>query len=68
MCGRYALKSPARELAARIGLDEIVNFAPRYNISPGTEIPTIRHARTSHQSEKACAQLLDFTGFRPALE
>ena len=44
MCGRYVLKSPASELAARFGLDEIVDVAPRYNISPGTEIPTIRHS------------------------
>lgn len=44
MCGRYALKTPASELAARFGLDEIVDIAQRYNISPGTEIPTIRHS------------------------
>jgi len=44
MCGRYALKAPASELAARFGLDEIVDVAPRYNISPGTDIPTIRHS------------------------
>ncbi len=44
MCGRYALKTPPSELAARFGLDEIVDVAPRYNISPGTEIPTIRHS------------------------
>jgi putative SOS response-associated peptidase YedK len=44
MCGRYALTTPASELATRFGLDEIVDVAPRYNISPGTEIPTIRHS------------------------
>ncbi|MDZ7594573.1 MAG: SOS response-associated peptidase [Thiobacillus sp.] len=44
MCGRYALKTPASELAARFGLDEMVDVAPRYNISPGTEIPTIRYS------------------------
>ena len=44
MCGRYALKTPASELAAHFGLDEIVNVAPRYNISPGTDIPVIRHS------------------------
>ncbi len=44
MCGRYALKTPARELASHFGLDEVVDVAPRYNISPGTDIPTIRHS------------------------
>lgn len=44
MCGRYALKTPPRELAAHFGLDETVEFAPRYNISPGTDIPVIRHS------------------------
>lgn len=44
MCGRYALKTPASELATRFGLDEVVDVAPRYNIAPGTDIPTIRHS------------------------
>lgn len=44
MCGRYALKTPASELATRFGLDEVVDVAPRYNIAPGTDIPTIRRS------------------------
>lgn len=44
MCGRYALKTPTGELASRFGLDEVVDVAPRYNIAPGTDIPTIRHS------------------------
>ena len=44
MCGRYALKTPASELVTRFGLDEVVDVAPRYNISPGTDIPTIRYS------------------------
>lgn len=44
MCGRFALKTPTSELASRFKLDETVDIAPRYNISPGTEIPTIRHS------------------------
>lgn len=44
MCGRYALKTPASKLATHFGLDEVVDVAPRYNIAPGTDIPTIRHS------------------------
>ncbi|WP_296891799.1 SOS response-associated peptidase [Thiobacillus sp.] len=44
MCGRFALKTPPSELATRFGLDEVVELAPRYNIAPGTDIPTIRHS------------------------
>jgi len=44
MCGRFALKTPASVLATRFGLDEVVELAPRYNIAPGTDIPTIRYS------------------------
>ena len=44
MCGRYALKAPSSELASRFKLDEVVDVAPRYNIAPGTDIPTIRRS------------------------
>lgn len=42
MCGRYVLKTPAKVLASHFGLDEAVEIVPRYNISPGTDIPVIR--------------------------
>lgn len=42
MCGRFALKAPSSELASRFELNEVVDFAPHYNIAPGTDIPTIR--------------------------
>lgn len=44
MCGRFALKAPPAELMSRFGLDECADFAPRYNIPPGTEIPVIRQS------------------------
>lgn len=44
MCGRFALKAPPAELIARFGLDECAEFAPRYNIPPGTDIPVIRQS------------------------
>ena len=44
MCGRYALDSPPTLIKARFRLDECIDFAPRYNIPPGTEIPVIRQS------------------------
>lgn len=44
MCGRFALKSPPAKLVERFGLDEYVDFTPRYNIPPGTDIPVIRQS------------------------
>jgi putative SOS response-associated peptidase YedK len=44
MCGRFALKAPPAELATRFGLDECIDFGPRYNIPPGTDIPVIRQS------------------------
>lgn len=44
MCGRYALKTPVTRLVEHFGIDEtpVCELTPRYNISPGTEIATIR--------------------------
>lgn len=44
MCGRFALKTPTSQLANHFKLDEAIEIAPRYNIAPGTDIPTIRHS------------------------
>jgi len=44
MCGRYALKTPVSKLVSHFDLDEAVDVVPRYNIAPGTDIPTIRHS------------------------
>ena len=46
MCGRYALMTPARELAARFGVSgELLEFAPRYNLAPLQEAPIVRMSR-----------------------
>lgn len=43
MCGRFALFSDYSRLARRVGLSEAEReFAPRYNISPGTWILAVR--------------------------
>jgi putative SOS response-associated peptidase YedK len=46
MCGRYALEAPCSQLSRRFGLaqPEAVDFPPRYNIAPGTDIPVIRQS------------------------
>jgi len=44
MCGRFVMKAPPAELVTRFGLDECADFAPRYNIPPGTDIPVIRQS------------------------
>lgn len=44
MCGRYALNAPPAELINQFGLDRCAEFSARYNISPGTDIPVIRHS------------------------
>ena len=44
MCGRFALKAPPAELVTYFGLDECMDFEPRYNIPPGTEIAVIRQS------------------------
>ena len=44
MCGRYALEAPCSHLSQRFGLDECVDFAVRYNIAPGTDIPVVRQS------------------------
>jgi putative SOS response-associated peptidase YedK len=44
VCGRFVLKAPVSQLISRFKLDEAVDVPPRYNIAPGTGIPTIRHS------------------------
>lgn len=44
MCGRFVLKESPAELVSRFGLDECADFAPRYNIPPGTDIAVIRQS------------------------
>ena len=45
MCGRYALHASPEVVALQFGLDSVPQLAPRYNISPGTEILAISNDR-----------------------
>lgn len=42
MCGRYALHSHPSVIALAFGLDTVPDFAPRYNVAPGTPVLALR--------------------------
>ncbi|CAG0965500.1 SOS response-associated protein YedK [Myxococcaceae bacterium] len=41
MCGRYTLGARPERIAATFGLDEILEFSPRFNIAPTQHAPVI---------------------------
>ncbi|MBK7861578.1 MAG: SOS response-associated peptidase [Archangiaceae bacterium] len=41
MCGRYTLKTDAKQIQAELGLDELPSLAPRYNIAPTQAAPIV---------------------------
>ena len=41
MCGRYTLKTDARQIQAELGLDETPALQPRYNIAPTQAAPIV---------------------------
>jgi putative SOS response-associated peptidase YedK len=46
MCGRYALHANAEVVRLQFGLASMPEFAPRYNVCPGTPILAVRGAPT----------------------
>lgn len=42
MCGRYALHAHPEVVRLHFGLDAVPDFAPRYNVCPGTPILAVR--------------------------
>jgi putative SOS response-associated peptidase YedK len=42
MCGRYRLTAKERYIRDHFGLDDDVDWAPRWNIAPAQPVPTIR--------------------------
>jgi putative SOS response-associated peptidase YedK len=42
MCGRFTLRTPAREVAEAFGLAELPLFPPRYNIAPTQPLLAVR--------------------------
>jgi putative SOS response-associated peptidase YedK len=41
MCGRYRLTAKERYIRDHFGLDEDVEWSPRWNIAPTQQVPTI---------------------------
>ncbi|HZM36133.1 MAG TPA: SOS response-associated peptidase [Burkholderiales bacterium] len=44
MCGRYALHASPEVVRLQFGLASVPDFAPRYNVCPGTDILAVRAA------------------------
>ena len=42
MCGRFTLKGPPNQIAQMLGLDNVPNLAPRYNIAPTQDVLALR--------------------------
>lgn len=47
MCGRYALHTNPEVVRLQFELDSALEFAPRYNIAPATDILVVRDKRAS---------------------
>lgn len=47
MCGRYALHANPDVVALQFGLEAVLDFAPRYNIAPATDILIVKSNRAS---------------------
>ena len=48
MCGRFFLATPSAALIQRFGLTSCVDYGPRYNIAPMTNIVVIRQNAARH--------------------
>lgn len=42
MCGRFTLRTPARDIARAFDLREVADLRPRYNIAPSQPIAAVR--------------------------
>ncbi|WP_224981967.1 SOS response-associated peptidase [Geomonas agri] len=42
VCGRFAVDVPAKVLSESLGLAEVPNLAPRYNVAPTQEVAVVR--------------------------
>ena len=47
MCGRYSITTPVEGLRQLFLFEEVPNLAPRYNVAPTQEVPTVRHEADS---------------------
>src|SRR5688572_6332710 len=47
MCGRYALHAHPDVVAVQFGLEAVLDFAPRYNIAPASDILIVKNNRAA---------------------
>jgi putative SOS response-associated peptidase YedK len=51
MCGRYSLHSHPSVVALQFGVGQVPDFAPRYNIAPGTDVLVVRETPAGRVAE-----------------
>src|SRR4051794_23719657 len=44
MCGRFTLRTPAKDVLKLFDVGLAVDFPPRYNVAPGQDIAVVRSA------------------------
>ena len=56
MCGRYALRKPAREIVEAFDVPEVPELPARFNIAPTQDVPVVRMApdRAGRQVARVC--------------
>jgi putative SOS response-associated peptidase YedK len=42
MCGRFTLRTPSQDIAPLLGLDDLPDLLPRYNIAPSQDVAAVR--------------------------
>jgi putative SOS response-associated peptidase YedK len=55
MCGRYRLTAKERYIRDHFGLDEDLEWSPRWNIAPTQQVPTIR--QDAREPRRSCAMV-----------
>ena len=58
MCGRYTLKTPAKELAEVFGTLPVPEMAPRYNVAPSQQVLMVRGVNGAREAALASWGLL----------
>lgn len=56
MCGRYAFYMPPALLKQKFGIENLLNFPPRYNCAPLQDLPVIVHGRLGYARWGFCPE------------
>jgi putative SOS response-associated peptidase YedK len=49
MCGRFTLRTPAKDIAEIFSLAEVPDLRPRYNIAPTQPVAAVRLDKQAHR-------------------